>query len=198
MTTIRKALVTGRPLPAHQADDAQLTLAQRITALLDSVPAVQWLGELGGDCDDSWWSLTEDPPVTTYRQARLSRLRRSTLDTAVSRAGATYKVVLYASVAAGTDPAPVLDLAEEYARARGWLVVARLADARSAAGPGKREQWRQALKALRGGFAQGVVTVDRSTVSPTDESYEQTLHWLLDHFSFVAHVRPRPAVGICA
>ncbi|MER6307701.1 hypothetical protein [Streptomyces sp. NPDC001657] len=105
-----------------------LTLAQQITAFLDAIPCSTWPGELEGGCNDSWWDAVPKTHTTTYRQARLSRLRRSTFDTAVSRAGAPYKVVLYASVAAGTDPWPALDLAEEYAHEHGWQVVARLAD----------------------------------------------------------------------
>lgn len=198
MTTIRKVLVSEGPLYLDRADNSWLTLAQRITALLDSVPTLQRLGELDAGIDDSWWDPTEEPRGTTCREARLSRLRRSTFDTAVSRADATYKVVLYASVATGLDPCPALDLAEEYAHKQRWQVVARFADAATYARPWEREEWREILKALRGGFAQGVVTVDRSAVSPADEPYEQTLRWLLDHFSFVAHVQSRPLLGACA
>jgi hypothetical protein len=168
------------------------------TALLDSASTIQRLNELDAGIDDSSWDPTEEPRVTTYREARLSRLRQSTFDTAVNRADATYKVVLYASVAAGHDPFQALALAEEYAQERGWQVVARLTDDATDAKPWEREEWREILKALRGGFAQGVVTVDRSAVSPADEPYEQTLRWLLDHFSFVAHVQSRPLLGACA
>lgn len=59
MTTIRKALVAGRPLPVHRAADAQFTLAQRIASLRASVPTVPRLGELDGHCADSWWGLIE-------------------------------------------------------------------------------------------------------------------------------------------
>ncbi|BCM65675.1 hypothetical protein EASAB2608_01009 [Streptomyces sp. EAS-AB2608] len=71
MTTIRKVLVAGRPLPAHQAANAPPTPAQWIALPLDSVRTVQRRGELDG-CRDSWWGLTETPAVTTCRQARLS------------------------------------------------------------------------------------------------------------------------------
>ncbi|AKN68736.1 hypothetical protein QR97_01985 [Streptomyces sp. PBH53] len=167
------------------------TLAQRITALLDDIPTVRLPGEPDHGPDDSWWGGVEQSRIPAHRQARLSRLCRSTLDTAVACPGSPYKVLLYTVVSAKDDPRPSLRVAEDYARRQGWRVVGQLVDD----GPPDdqlwfREEWQRALKALRGGFVQGVVTADRSVVSRVDDSYEQTLHWFLDHFSFVAHVPP--------
>lgn len=190
MTTIRKELV--------RADTSRLTLAQRITACLDSVPTVRWPGELEGGIDDSWWDVLEEVRIPANQQARLGRLRRSTLDTAVTRPGSPYKVVLYATATAGEDPAPALTLAESYSHERGWRVVGRFVDEAADTLPWTREEWPKALRTLRGGFAQGLVTVDRSAVSAADEPYEQTLIWLLDHFSFVQHVAPSTPLQVCA
>lgn len=175
-----------------------LTLAQRITALLDSIPVVAWPHEPEGRGDDSWWDVVEQPRIPANQHARLGRLRRSTIDAAVTKPGAPYKVVLYATATAGEDPAPALMMAETYSQERGWRVIGRFVDEATDTPPWTREEWPKALRTLRGGFAQGLVTVDRSAVSPVDEPYEQTLHWLLDHFSFVAHVRSYPAVTVCA
>ncbi|CAL9359825.1 hypothetical protein SUDANB105_00640 [Streptomyces sp. enrichment culture] len=169
------------------------TLAQRITALLDDIPAIGLPGEPEAEIDDSWRGMVEQLHTPTYQRARLRRLCRSTFDTAVHLPGSPYKVLLYTVVTAGEDPAPSLRMAEVYARRRGWQVVSRLVDDDATGDhPWMREEWQRALTALRGGFVQGVVTTDRSVVSPMDESYERTLNWFLDHFSFVAHVPPMP------
>ncbi|MFP1628864.1 hypothetical protein ACLB9X_27655 [Streptomyces sp. 5K101] len=198
MTTIRKALVSESPHALSRADLGRLSLAQRITAFLDSIPVIPMPGELEGGIDDSWWDVTEQPRIPANQHARLGRLRRTAVDTAITKPGAPFKVVLYATAPAGQDPAPALTLAERYSHERGWHVVGRFVDEAADTPPWTREEWPKALRTLRGGFAQGLVTIDRTAVSPADEPYEKTLHWLLDHFSFVAHVRPYPAVTVCA
>jgi hypothetical protein len=162
-----------------------LTLAERLIGFLDNV-APDWEWPYDG------------PRIPPNQQARLGRLRRSTVEGAITRNGAPYKVVVYALVLHGEDPADILGVAEAYALQRGWRVIGRLSDESGRAQPWEREGWRQALKTLRGGFGQGVVTVDRTAVSVADEPYEQTLHWLLDHFSFVEHVTPSTGLGACA
>ncbi|MGW3627806.1 hypothetical protein [Streptomyces sp. NPDC000880] len=154
-----------------------LTLAQQLMNLLDDVAS---------DLD---WPY-EAPRVPVNQQARLGRLRRTTVEGAITRNGAPYKVVAYALVPRGEDPAGALALAEAHALQRGWRVIGQLSDEYGRAHPWERAGWRQTLKTLRGGFGQGVVTVDRTAVSAADDQYEQTLHWLLDHFSFVEHVTP--------
>ncbi|MGW0825213.1 hypothetical protein [Streptomyces sp. NPDC002845] len=166
------------------------SLAQQITVFVDSISVIEWPREPSRACGDA--GPHEPLCVPKNHQARLGRLRRAAMDAAVRREGARYQVVVYAVVPAGDDPAAALELAEAYARERDWCVIDRLVDEPGNSRPWAREEWRRVLKALRGGFAQGVVTIDRSAVSLADEPYEQTLHWLLDHFSFVAHVRPRP------
>ncbi|MFF8880738.1 hypothetical protein [Streptomyces flaveolus] len=192
MTTIRKALLAGRPLPAHQAANAQPTLAQRITAFLDAIPSPHWPAVPASEVNDSWWDFAKQSRVPVNQQARLGRLRQSTLDAAVVNPATPCKVVLYSTAAAGADTGHSLALAEDFAQNCGWRVVGRFADEDADGRPWTRREWQKALSALRGGFAQGVVTLDRSTVAPTDELYEETLLWLLDHFSFVAHAWQRP------
>ncbi|WP_225637450.1 hypothetical protein [Streptomyces solaniscabiei] len=173
-----------------------MTLAQRLTAILDSVPVVEWPQD--GVClSDSWWDFDEQPRLPTNQHARYSRLCRSTLEAAVPHPQSPYKVVLYAITTVG-DPAPSLAAAEAYAHDCGWCVVDRFVDVTAATQPWARDGWNKVLAKLRGGFAQGVVTDDRSAVSDADEPYEQTLRWLFDHFSFVAHARPRPTAPAVA
>lgn len=163
------------------------TLAEQVTAFLDATPSPHWPAVPDSDLDDSWWGDLA-PRIPPSRQARLSRLCRSTLDAAVAHPGTPYKVVLYANTAMG-DPARSLAVAETYAHDCGWHVVGRFVDVTADAQPWARKEWLKVLHKLRGGFAQGVVTDDRSAVSAADEPYEQTLLWLFDHFSFVAHAR---------
>jgi hypothetical protein len=173
------------------------TLAEQMTALLDSVPVPVWPTMPGSSLDDSWWDVVDHPRLPTNQQARLGRLRRSTLDAAIAKPDSPYKVVLYANKTV-EEPARSLTAAEAYAHDCGWHVVGRFVDVTADAPPWARDEWRNVLRRLRGGFAQGVVTDDRFSVSVTDEPYERTLQWLFDHFSFVAHARPRTALGNCA
>ncbi|MFE0725092.1 hypothetical protein ACFW4O_19130 [Streptomyces mutabilis] len=167
------------------------TLAERITAFLDGIPSPHWPTPAGSRPNDSWWDFTEPPQIPTNRQTRLVQLCRSTLDAAIALPEAPYKVLLYANTMVD-EPAQALAAAETYAHDRGWHVVGRFVDATPDTQPWTREEWPKVLRQLRGGFAQGVVTDGRSAVSTADEPYEQTLRWLSDHFSFIAHAKPTP------
>ncbi|MFG3151344.1 hypothetical protein ACGF7W_04780 [Streptomyces sp. NPDC048219] len=164
-----------------------MTLVERPTALVDGMSVVHWPHEM---LDDSWRDAVPLAPLPAAQQARLRRLHRATLGSAVGCTGTPFKVVLYASVPPGRDPSLQWHTAEVYAQLQGWLIVNRFADHRPAGQPSTRAQWYQALNALRGGFAQGVVTTDAHAVPLVDNAYEQTLRWLLDHFSFVVYARP--------
>ncbi|MFJ4623651.1 hypothetical protein [Streptomyces sp. NPDC088812] len=172
------------------------SLAEQITAFLDGIPSPHWPA-VPDSLNDSWWGIDEQPRIPANQQIRLGRLSRSTLDIAITRPGAPFKVVVYAN-APGGDPSRSLSAAEAYALDCGWHVVGRFVDVTTDTQPWERQEWPKVLRKLRGGFAQGVVTDDRSAVSVTDEPYEQTLRWLFDHFSFVAHARPRPAAPAVA
>ncbi|XVV38440.1 hypothetical protein ACQPXT_34935 [Streptomyces sp. CA-100214] len=164
-----------------------MTLVERPTALVDGMSVVHWPHEM---LDDSWWDAVPLAPLSNAQQARLRRLHRATLGSAVGCTGTPLKVVLYASVPPSSDPSFEWRAAEVYAQLQNWRIVNRFADHRAAGRPSTRAQWHQALKALRGGFAQGVVTTDADAVPLADNAYEQTLRWLLDHFSFVVYARP--------
>ncbi|MFI7352033.1 hypothetical protein ACIBSR_37985 [Streptomyces sp. NPDC049936] len=166
-----------------------MTLVERPTALVDGMSAVHWPHEM---LDYSWWDAVPLAPLPAAQQARLRRLHRATFASAVGCTGASFKVVLYASVPPGSDPSSQWHAAEVYAQLQGWRIVNRFADHRPAGQPFTRAQWHQALKALRGGFAQGVVTTDAHAVPLVNNAYEHTLRWLLDHFSFVVYTRPEP------
>ncbi|MDX3321155.1 hypothetical protein PV415_30050 [Streptomyces sp. ME03-5684b] len=173
------------------------TPAERITAFLDGIPSPHWPAPAGSCLNDSWWGFTEPPPIPANRQTRLVQLYRSTLDAAIALPEAPYKVLLYANTMVD-EPAHALAAAETYAYDRGWCVVGRFVDATTDTQPWTREEWPKVLRQLRGGFAQGVVTDGRSAVSTADEPYEQTLRWLSDHFSFIAHARPAPLASAVA
>jgi hypothetical protein len=173
------------------------SLAERITAFLDGIPSLHWPAAPDSYPNDSWWDVDGQPRMPANQQVRLGQLRRSAFDAAITRHGAAFKVVLYANTTMG-DPAHSLAAAEAYAYECGWHIVGRFVDVTANPQPWAREEWPKVLRTLRGGFAQGVVTDDRSAVSVADEPYEQTLHWLFDHFSFVAHARPRPTAPAVA
>jgi hypothetical protein len=173
------------------------SLAAQITAFLDRIPSLHWPATPDSHLNDSLWDFTEQLRIPANRQARLSQLCRSTLDTAIALPAMPYKVLLYANTMAG-EPSRALAAAETYAQDRGWHVVGRFVDVTPDTQPWERTEWPKILRKLRGGFAQGVVTADRSAVSPADEPYEQTLRWLSDHFSFIAHATASPRTSAVA
>jgi hypothetical protein len=165
------------------------TLAEQIAAFLDGIPSSHWPAPATSRLNDSRWDFTEPPQIPANRRTRLIQLCRSTLDAAIALPEAPYKVLLYANTMVD-EPDRALAAAETYAHDRGWRVVGHFVDATAETQPWTRSEWPKVLRQLRGGFAQGVVTDGRSAVSAADESYEQTLRWLSDHFSFIAHARP--------
>ncbi|BBA96091.1 hypothetical protein RVR_1231 [Actinacidiphila reveromycinica] len=118
----------------------------------------------------------------------LAALQRATVEHAVSRSGEPFVVVLYALTTAGRQPTASLERARMYAAEKGWRIAGAAFDDCGMTEPNERPAWNQALRLLRGARAQGIVTVDRSSVSTNDTEYEQALLWLQDRRSFLEHV----------
>jgi hypothetical protein len=120
--------------------------------------------------------------------SRFAGLRRVVYENAVNRGGEPFSVVVYALTTTGRRPTSALARAEAYAHDRGWRVIREVFDDYGVTNPRERHGWAGTLSLIRGAHAQGVVTVDQSAVSDVGSEYEQALLWLLDHFSFLAHV----------
>ncbi|MFF3460518.1 hypothetical protein ACFYXH_40845, partial [Streptomyces sp. NPDC002730] len=107
-----------------------------------------------------------------------------------------FTVIVYALTnVRGERPVRALERAQAYARYMRWRVVAgSFYDDCGMTDPMERPDLTRALRAVAGGFAQGIVTVDRAAVSAADGEYENALTFLRDHHSFLAHVPPDFAV----
>lgn len=103
----------------------------------------------------------------------------------------TVRVAVYARAEAGGDPGPALAATREYAENTGWSIASWHFDeaARSVA-LDDLGGWKQAAAAVSGGFAHGVVTVDRNAViKPGDlDAYAGLLGWFERHGAFLQHL----------
>lgn len=142
--------------------------------------------------DSRWGALRTLPHSrsarTTDVETAQADMRRLSFESAVRRTGGRFSVVVYALTTAGNMPESSLDRAEQYARSCGWRVVQKIYDDCGMTEPTQRPGWREVLSLIRGASAQGVVTVDSSSVSSAPGEYEGELRWLLEHLSFLAHV----------
>jgi hypothetical protein len=127
-----------------------------------------------------------DPRPSSDRTARLAALRAS-VEAAAVGAGGGFKAVVYA-LTCGNEPVGTLARVKAYAVHRGWEVSRSLHDTCGMTDPVERPGWLEAMRLVAGGFAQVVVTLDRSAVSCSDVEYEEALAGLRTYRSFLAHV----------
>lgn len=139
-------------------------------------------------------SLGGDPAWNAVSlSSRLSALRRSVYEAAMAGGRGPVAVVPYALTAVGENPDVALVRVKAYADEMGWRVAEVIFEDCRVSNPTSRGGWRRALDAVSGGFAHGIVTVDRCAVSTSDRAYEQVLEWLHVRVAFLAHV-PSPGV----
>ncbi|MFI7278497.1 hypothetical protein [Streptomyces sp. NPDC049879] len=129
-----------------------------------------------------------------FRGGRLAAQRKELMDSVVARLTATgrqVKVIPYAVAEPGEDPGPDLALCRKYAEEQGWtLAQPHFDETGRAAALEDRPAWRQVRALVSGGFARGVVAVNRATLTMADAPYEELLTWLTVHRSFLALVPP--------
>jgi hypothetical protein len=134
---------------------------------------------------------------TTYRaigiRNKLAAQRREGLQgalAALAATGRTPHVALYALAETGEDPAHDLAACRAYAQAQGWKVVGEYADTCGRISrPTNRPQWTRVHYDLSRGFADGVVAVNRASITLDDTDYGYVLNSLVR--TFLALVPPR-------
>ncbi|MFJ4960188.1 hypothetical protein [Streptomyces sp. NPDC088739] len=135
-------------------------------------------------------------PQLTGRSGQLAARRREALDdvlAVLARKSHRPRVVLYAATEPGEEAGPDLAACRSYVEGLGgWTVTAFHFDDCGRTVPlYERPGWKQVRASLSGGFARGVVTINRQAVALTDEPYDHLLTWLDSHRAFLDFpVRP--------
>lgn len=154
---------------------------------------------LAPDDPTAWPPFTPAPEAKPgSRATRLAGLRREHMSEVLQRIAATcrpVRVAVYALADRGQDPGPDLAAVRQWVDERdGWAIASWHFDDTGPRVPlADRPGWQQARATVSGGFASGLVTVNRNAlVLPSDhDGYEQLLDWFVRHAAFLAHI-PAP------
>lgn len=139
-----------------------------------------------------WW-MPKEPRFRPTPDARLSALRRSVFDDALSaiKPGRPIRVSTYVFAGSGVDVDATHALLAQNARDRGWAVHRERFTDDPTGGPlPVRPQFNLACRHAGSGFVDGVLAMDRGAMPSTDEAYEAYLHWLRRHHAFIAFLQP--------
>ncbi|MEV6421731.1 hypothetical protein [Streptomyces sp. NPDC051662] len=106
--------------------------------------------------------------------------------------GRVPRVCRYALAVGGQEPRHSLDAAAAFAVRQSWRIGVgqSYTDHHGAAESLTRPGWCLVRQQIRAGYADGVVVVTHSVVSPHIDAYKQQLNWFGAHFGFVALVVP--------
>lgn len=134
--------------------------------------------------------------VRPDQRQRLGWLQQRVMNDALqAHSGKHIAVVLYAITAPSDDSGLLFAQLQEFAVAQHWRIDAVAIDPCTAAlDPEDRRGYTKACKRIASGFAHGILTFDRDTVSPGNTEYENALHWLHERMAFAAHLPSADAV----
>ncbi len=137
----------------------------------------------------------EVDPYAPLAAARRENLER--IITQLHTRGRVPRVCLYALSVGGQEPRHSLDTAAAYAVRQSWQVGVgqSYTDHHGPTAPLTRPGWCLVRKQIRAGYADGVVAVTHSVISPHAEEYKQQLCWFGHHCGFVAVVIPEIQEG---
>ncbi|WP_239073852.1 hypothetical protein [Streptomyces sp. SID10853] len=127
--------------------------------------------------------------------AQLAAARRGHLGRIVAQLHARSRVprvCLYSLSVGGHEPRHSLDATGAFAARQSWKVGAgqSYTDHHGATDPEGRPGWCRVRRQIRGGYADGVVVVTHSVISPRPDEYRRQLDWFQEHSAFVAVVVP--------
>ncbi|MGW3957330.1 hypothetical protein ACWEKM_42080 [Streptomyces sp. NPDC004752] len=129
---------------------------------------------------------------------RLMNIRRDVLDrclTHIEAAGRVPRVCLYLLAARGIEPAHSCGAARDYALQEGWQISTMqvFTDRFGVTDPLLRPGWSAVRQQIRAGFADGVVALTHSIISPHLDEYELQLALVEESGGFVALVTTETA-----
>lgn len=138
--------------------------------------------------------------IGTNRLVRLLNARVSALDLRLSRlreVGRKPRVCLYALAVDRQEPTHSLNAARDFALRQNWQVGVdhHFTDRVGATDPLTRAGWSQVRHQVRAGYADGVVALTYSVISPRLDEYALQLDLIAQHLGFVALVTAETAGG---
>lgn len=139
---------------------------------------------------EEWGWLWDEPPSRrrANRSVQLGARQREQLAGVLARRRGPIKVVLYAMVSSRFGVGDGMEQAQAYAVSQGWRIAGAFSDDLDVGGAEELPGWARASSAVARGFANGILTLDRSSLSLDDNTYESVLDWLNEHGSFLVHV----------
>ncbi|MET9932877.1 MULTISPECIES: hypothetical protein [unclassified Streptomyces] len=123
---------------------------------------------------------------------RLERLR-SELNRAAVSSGVGARVVLYVKTLPGEDAEPHFNRLRAKVAGRGWRIHSTIHDNSGQVAPTESEAWDELMKALAGGFAQGVLTPTYQHISMDTGYYTDALYRISECRCFTSLLVPEPA-----
>ena len=166
---------------------------QRADADLPTRADMEWMdreGDFRGSLFPQAVRIEPDPRL------RVMKRRRSDLGhrvAALRERGRVPRVCLYAlGVSAQSAPALSLGAVRAFAVREGWHVGTNqiFTDHTGPIHPASRPGWIRVQRHVRSGYADGVVALTQSAVTPRWGEYETQLQWFADHLGFIALVHP--------
>ncbi|WP_251060337.1 hypothetical protein [Streptomyces sp. ISL-100] len=138
--------------------------------------------------------------VATDPVVRLMKARIDVLDNRIAQlwaVGRVPRVCLYALPIGGQEPTHSREKARQFALQKGWQtgMGQAVTDRHGATDPQTRPGWSFVCQQIRSGFADGVVAVTHSVISPNLDEYEVQLQLVEAHLGFVALVTSETTVG---
>ncbi|MFD4986468.1 hypothetical protein [Streptomyces sp. NPDC058374] len=132
--------------------------------------------------------------VVVDQAVRLMNVRCDYLAQRVTQrrnSGRVPRVCLYALTVGQQQPCRSLDESKGFAVEQGWHVGRRaFTDHFGATDPQTRPGWGLVRQQIRAGFADGVVVLTQSVISPHLDEFERQLSWFETHLGFIALVTP--------
>lgn len=134
-------------------------------------------------------SWDEKPsPQPAPRSLQLGSRRREQMAHLHAHLRRPVSVVVYAKGSSERDNLTRLRRARAYALSQRWRIAGSVSDSVATDSSGGRSAWADVLLLVTQGFANGVLTCDRSSLPADDDVYEDVLDWLSERSSFLAYV----------
>jgi hypothetical protein len=124
-------------------------------------------------------------------------LRRKTPSRVTHPCARVPRVCLYALAVRGQEPTNSLEEARQFALRQGWQVGVNqcFTDRFGATDPLTRPGWSLVRQQIRAGYADEVVALTHSVVSPHLDEYELQLNLIEEHLGFIALVTAETTAG---
>ncbi|MFE9723599.1 hypothetical protein ACFYQ5_08380 [Streptomyces sp. NPDC005794] len=145
--------------------------------------------------DDRPYYARKTPRRRSSPNGRLTALRCGFLENVLSAIAKSrpIKVCTYVLATPGTDVDGTHARLGKYAAERGWRVHGEHFTDQLIGGSTQTDvqpEFDKACSLAGGGFLDGILSTGREAMPVGDDTYENCLRWLNDHYAFIAYPKP--------